>query len=40
MIENGDKQPNFETIWKIANALDMRTSELVALIELEIEQNG
>ena len=40
MIETGDKQANFETIWKIANALDMRTSELVALIEYEIEQNG
>lgn len=37
MIENGDKQANFETLWKIANALDMRPSELVALIEKEIE---
>lgn len=36
MIENGDKQANFETLWKIANALDMRPSELVALIEKEI----
>ena len=26
MIENGDKKANFETIWKIANALGMRTS--------------
>ena len=26
MIENGDKQANFETLWKIANALDMRPS--------------
>ena len=40
MIENGDKQANFETLWKIANALDMRPSELVALIENEIERNG
>ena len=40
MIENGDKQANFETLWKIANALDMRPSELVALIEAEIEQNS
>ena len=39
MIENGDKQANFETLWKIANALNMRPSELVALIENEIEQN-
>lgn len=40
MIENGDKKANFETLWKIANALDMRPSELVALIEDEIERNG
>lgn len=40
MIENGNKQANFETLWKIANALDMRPSELVALIEAEIEQNS
>ena len=40
MIENGDKKANFETIWKIANALGMRTSELVALIECDIEQNS
>ena len=39
MIENGKKQANFETIWKIANALDMRPSELVALIENEIERD-
>ena len=39
MIENGDKQANFETLWKIANALNMRPSELVALIENENEQN-
>ena len=39
MIENGDKQANFETLWKIANALNMRPSERVALIENEIEQN-
>lgn len=35
MIENGTKQPNFETIWKIALALEMNPSELVA----EMEQN-
>ena len=33
MIESGDKQPNFETIWKIAVALNMKPSELVARIE-------
>ena len=33
MIENGTKQPNFETIWKIANALDMKPSALIAAME-------
>ena len=37
MIENGSKQPNFETIWKIALALNLRPSELVSLIEKEIK---
>ncbi len=40
MIENGDKQANFETLWKIANALEIRPSELVDLTEDEIERNG
>ena len=35
MIESGKKQPNFETIWKIALALEMNPSELVS----EMEQN-
>lgn len=35
MIENGTKQPNFETIWRLALALDLKPSELVALIEQE-----
>lgn len=33
MIENGTKQANFETLCKIASALDMKPSELVAEIE-------
>ena len=37
MIENGSKQANFETIWRIAAALNMRPSELVRKIEQEIE---
>lgn len=37
MIENGDKQPNFETVWRIANAFDLPPHELVRQIELEIE---
>lgn len=33
MIENGTKQPNLETIWKLADALDLPPSELVRRIE-------
>ena len=33
MIENGTKQANFETLWRIAIALEMKPSELVAEIE-------
>lgn len=38
MIETGAKQPNFETLWKIALALDMMPSELVAKIETTIQE--
>lgn len=37
MIENGTKQPNFETIWKIALALDIKPSELVKEFEKELD---
>ena len=37
MIENGTKHANFETLWKIALALEMRPSELVARIEAQGE---
>ena len=37
MIENGTKNANFETLWKIAEALGMKPSELVARIEREME---
>ncbi len=37
MIENGTKQPNLETVWRIAQALDMSASELIRLVEQEIE---
>lgn len=33
MIETGEKQPNFETIWRIANAFEMLPHELVKAIE-------
>ena len=37
MIESGSKQANFETIWKLANALEISQHELVFLIEKETE---
>lgn len=40
MIETGGKQANFETIWRIALALNMRPSELVRKIEQEIEKSA
>ena len=39
MIENGTKQPNFETIWRIANAFDLAPHELVERIEHEAENS-
>lgn len=35
MIENGSKHPNFETIWRIAYALELQPSDLVHEIEKE-----
>lgn len=40
MIESGEKQANFETVWRIANALDIPPHELVLLIECEISASG
>lgn len=38
MIENGKKNPNFETVWKIALALDLPPSKLVELFEQEMDE--
>ena len=38
MIENGTKKPNFETIWRIANAFDLPPHTLVRLVEEEIQR--
>ena len=38
MIESGSKQANFETVWRIANAIDMAPHELVRLVEEEIQR--
>lgn len=37
MIETGDKHANFETLWKISNALDIAPHALVELFENEIK---
>lgn len=38
MIENGRKSANVATLWRIAQALGLRPSELFRMIEEEIEQ--
>ena len=38
MIESGSKNANVETFWRIASALDMRMSELMRLVEDEIDR--
>lgn len=40
MIESGSKQANVETLWRIAQALGLKPSQLVAAIEDEIAQQG
>ena len=35
MIESGEKQANFDTIWKISNALGLEPHKLVKMIEDE-----
>lgn len=37
MIETGEKQANFETIWRIANTLEIAPHELVKMFEDEIK---
>lgn len=39
MIENGEKHPNFETVWRIANTLEISPHELVQAIEDYIQNN-
>ena len=38
MIESGSKNANVETLWRIASAFDMRMSELMRLVEDEIDR--
>ncbi len=34
MIENGEKNANMDTLWRIADALGMKLSELIRLVEI------
>lgn len=36
MIESGTKNPNVDTLWRIAEALEMPLSELISLVEDEL----
>lgn len=38
MIETGAKNPNVDTLWRIAAALDMPLSRLIAMVEAETAQ--
>ena len=38
-IERGERKPTLETLWRIASALNMRPSEVVARIEEECREN-
>ena len=40
MIENGTKQANMETLWRIALALEITPSQLVTAIEEEMAQQN
>ena len=35
-IENGLKSPNLSTLWRIAEAFDMQTSDMIRMAEEEI----
>ncbi len=38
MIENGAKAPNLETLWRIAQAMDLPASQLLYMAEQESDQ--
>lgn len=40
MIETGNKNANVDTLWRIAGALGLRLSDLIRLVEEEIEQTS
>lgn len=38
-LENGQKSPKVETLWKIAEALSVKPSKLIMMVEKRIERN-
>lgn len=40
MIENGRKQANVETLWRIAQALDIRLSDIIRMVEERLAEDG
>ncbi|MBR3740886.1 MAG: helix-turn-helix transcriptional regulator [Clostridia bacterium] len=36
MIENGEKNANVDTLWRIADALGIKLSELIQIVEMEL----
>lgn len=39
-VESGRDKANVETLWRIAGALEMRLSDLIRLVEEEIERRA
>lgn len=40
MIENGSKNANVDTLWRISLAMGIKMSELMQLVEAEIEKEA
>lgn len=40
MVETGDMLPTLPTLWRLAEAFEIRPSELVTMIENEMERMG
>lgn len=40
MIENGTRSPSVDTLWRIAGAFGIPLSELIRLIETELERQA
>ena len=40
VLESGQKSPKVETLWRIADALTLRLSDLIKLVEKEMEKGS